>query len=1020
MAVPVGLMQMAFAAGLDESQHDEVLDPMSAFPVLQNGRQDKRGGYSKRLGYAALAATRLDATTRTAGLRLLTNGDQVCTIDGTYLDVYSETPARSVVRSRVPEATYRLLEAPSLGANSVLSDTACVNGYVALAWNTPNPYDYVHAALLDAATGAVIVAATQLGTATNASIDGVRLGTYGVYVMAFLFIYSGTGASTITSWYLDTTSPATINTGWQAGPTITDYAGDPNRTNLAVASLSGSIAVAFESAASVGTAITVKRMTIGGVAETVNVVCAAPGPEALDLAEGGTVLWLTWAEGTAVKVIGLNPADIDGTALGTVATAFTASGTPQRLYIGPRSSGQGVVFATSSVVNAGYTDSRALAITAGATTTDGDQSTYVAWIVGSPFVREGRIYAPFSGTYSGDSYTDVILCDCTPAGVSAAVPRYLRPVAVPIQRGLFSSGGQRTAVSSSTKYLWGLVVRKSGTTTGTSLVEYDFASAYRWKPATLNGSTFLGGGVTSVFDGTRVFEAAFLVAPGKPLTDSTTGSGLTLTYGRKYVAIYEEVDADGNWHTSGVSEPSAISGAMANKAVTVSVVPIAITSRGSASGLYGSALRVALYATSDGGEEPYYRLDTVANVPSAMLTYSDTVTESDLELGALLYGTGKLPGTGGSQDHRAPPGLLHIASYNGMVAGTSGTTVFFSAQSIDGEGAWFSPVFTVDVDEDATGLAVQDGSLVIFTRTSCYSVSGDPPSDNGASGGLSVPRRISADLGCINANSIVATALGVFFQSHRGIELLTRGGSVEWIGEKVQTTLDSYPVITSAVLDARNALVRFSLAASTTAGVVSGNGRDLIYDLSLRTWISVDDKTGAGAHEASQDAASVYVGGVWRYGWLSASGIVYYERLSTDASAHLDGTTWVTMAAETASFKASGIQGRQVLNRVLVMARKATDFNLSISLSYNHETSFRTARLVTHSVISALLSAGYPITQLRHDAHDDAECQAFRVRLEDATPTSGTVGSGKGAMWLALTLDVTPKPGAFEVPEEAA
>jgi hypothetical protein len=43
-----------------------------------------------------------------------------------------------------------------------------------------------------------------------------------------------------------------------------------------------------------------------------------------------------------------------------------------------------------------------------------------------------------------------------------------------------------------------------------------------------------------------------------------------------------------------------------------------------------------------------------------------------------------------------------------------------------------------------------------------------------------------------------------------------------------------------------------------------------------------------------------------------------------------------------------------------------------------------------------------------------------RVKLVDATPTSGTVGSGKGASWIALTLDITPQQGAFEVPEEAA
>ena len=56
----------------------------------------------------------------------------------------------------------------------------------------------------------------------------------------------------------------------------------------------------------------------------------------------------------------------------------------------------------------------------------------------------------------------------------------------------------------------------------------------------------------------------------------------------------------------------------------------------------------------------------------------------------------------------------------------------------------------------------------------------------------------------------------------------------------------------------------------------------------------------------------------------------------------------------------------------------------------------------------------------QHNGHDENEGQAFRLKIEDATPTGGTVSTGKGATWIALTADVTPKPGAAEVPEAAA
>ena len=58
--------------------------------------------------------------------------------------------------------------------------------------------------------------------------------------------------------------------------------------------------------------------------------------------------------------------------------------------------------------------------------------------------------------------------------------------------------------------------------------------------------------------------------------------------------------------------------------------------------------------------------------------------------------------------------------------------------------------------------------------------------------------------------------------------------------------------------------------------------------------------------------------------------------------------------------------------------------------------------------------------QLRVDPNDDAEGQAIRVRITDATPTTGSVGTGRGATWLAMTFDITPREGPAEVPEEAA
>ena len=58
MASPPSLVHAAFAAGIDQSQLDEALDPLAGFLTLENCRQDDRGGLSKRLGSLSLADLR--------------------------------------------------------------------------------------------------------------------------------------------------------------------------------------------------------------------------------------------------------------------------------------------------------------------------------------------------------------------------------------------------------------------------------------------------------------------------------------------------------------------------------------------------------------------------------------------------------------------------------------------------------------------------------------------------------------------------------------------------------------------------------------------------------------------------------------------------------------------------------------------------------------------------------------------------------------------------------------------------
>ncbi len=1009
MATPPSLTHIAFAAGLDESQEDEILDPNTGFLVLSNVRQDRKGGMSKRLGFGSLTRTRLGTSDRIAGYRLFSHLGRPCVIDGQYIDSYVETHNTNISITRVPECAYDLIDLPTPAPHAIVDDSEFCNGYIALSSRADNIDRIANVAILDAATGASVIPATVLDTGGDAII---RLASFSSrYFMAFLLRLD---THNLYAYKFDTQSPTS---GWSLVATVAT--GTSSDNIFSCCSLSDRAVVAY--ATTSGTSrVSVKTVGLSAVIDstTINTSSTTPGP--LDVHGGATgTIWVTWSEGAAAKACGLSAPGLATTS--TTATVYTDADPIAGVRVCEGASSDTARMFAITVSQA--TVLADLLTVAGATTTPNSTvKVQNARAFSRPFLRNGRYYvACFSAGDPNNSQSLLLVVDWTDN------VEWLRPVAN-IEPGLVTNAGDSFsgkfwALDSNT-WNYAFQLTKAGrsgffgvefgeSVNGFKLLRLDFASRHNWQSVSRPDGVFLGGAVATVYDGEYANEIGFLVRPLKVTTQSVSPSGGGITGTFKYAAIYESADATGNWVVSGVSiasEPATPS----SQDVNVSVVPLTITTR-------PNSTSVAIYRTADGGEPPYYRIGNIANdLSSETMVFVDDVPNATAITKAQLYAP-SLPGVNGSsQDRRAPPGLTYLCSYNGMLVGTVGNTLWYSGQRVEGEAIWFSPIFQVPFEDHITGLASQDGTLYAFARRSVYAITGEAPSDNGSSGGLGTPRRLATDVGCIDACSILVTSMGIFFQSERGIEILSRGGQVSWIGERIQRTLADFPVVSSAVIDDHNSLVRFSLAESESGGQISGNGRDLVFDLSLQQWVSVDDKEGSTAHASSQDASIVTISGVPRYAWLSTSGVVYYERQHSDADAYLDGTTWITMAAETSWFKLSGLQGRQVLNHALALARKHTDHDLSVSLAYNYETSFRSARTWTRDFINSLLLNGWPITQLKHEPHDDNRCQSFRLRIEDVTPSTGTVGSGRGATWLGLTFDVTPEPGIFDVPEEAA
>lgn len=1023
MAEPPNLTQIAFSGGIDESIEGEILDPTKSYRRLENCRQSHVGGMQKRLGFSAVTSLRVGGAIRGSGKRMIQNsaGGALVLDQASTLDEYSESANANVNYGVASECTLTKLFVPTRILNSTTTDTVSdvtfANRYYAIA-ESSGGFGYL--SVVDA--NGVVIRAPELIFTTAATI--VLLGAYSSFLLA---VGVADGQANVPAYYLDTSNFVTLAAGWQfIGNVGTDHnTSIGNDICFAVQSLSDRVVVAYRNTA--GTGMTVRAFTISGSVNVTTVTGVPNGSIAMGTSPSGA-LWVTWDESSGVvKAIGLTPTNL----------TVTLSSVGSLLVLDvPFARSLGIVWfdgsASGKIIASELTkdrcQSRTFNTVAGVTTAVSAQfRTPTTQLVGKPFTMGSRCYAVFdaytnnsngSPDQSGQQHLGVV-CDWTDNRT------WWRPVAMshPFLANYGTLSSAQCCPISATQFTTVLAVQRNAVAQGIALVTYDFAPSIKRGAASISDSLYLDGGIISTFDGIRITELGFIPRPAPPLLAVGSAGSLIGTY--NYVCTLECVDADGRLVQSSVSDPGLdgsgnISLTVSGKIITVTYRPCGITNR-NVTGTPGSEVRIVLWRTTGAGIPPYYFVTSFDNnTTNVFVAYSDNLSDTSLVNNRLLMGTGSLPGTGAQQDRRAPAGLRNLVNYNGMLVGSIGSQIFYSSQTIDGEEPWFNPLFTVTVPEDVIALYPLDGTLYVLCRRSIYAAVGDPPTDNGAQNGLGNPRLLASDAGCIDAGSVVGGGLGIFFQSVRGIELLGRDGSVQWIGQPVQKTLALFPFVTSATLDTSNTLIRFTLATTRTNGVVAAaGGCSVVYNPSLSNWASKDLIQGQIAGEAAQDACMLLLGGIWRYSWLGQDGHLYIEHAPTDVDAYLDGATWITRVCETGDFKVSGLQGQQMFNGAMLLERLVSGHDVSISSAYDYSTSYETPTVYTAATINALLAAGWPITQLKQLGSNNAQGQAVRLLISDATPSSGAVGSGQASTWLGLTLDITPQTGAMEVPDTA-
>lgn len=990
-------------AGLpvDTSTRREVTEAGKVNLSAVNMRQDERGAQKRRRGYTSLTRNLFGGSSIVAGRRLAAHKEQLLIADATNLYTYSPKLDQLVPKSALPSVDYRLTTIPTSSSNSAVADAECCNGYsfVSLA----NQITLLpEVTIVEQSTGSVLSV-----TSFGGEFGYVWLGSYSSrYVLAFF-----QGLTTSSAKYFDTQNPSS---GWT---TFTTGLPATAATTYSVCSLTDRVAVGYGTSSGANR-VTLKTFNISGVLETRTLGSATTPTEVSVDGSIADTLWAAWTETNNVRVAGVD-ADALAVDKATVATALTTTlGAPARVHICEYAvTGDASVVAVDST--ALYLAQNRVSTVAGVATPVGQTNCYDLIPAARPFRVGVNTYlfvyatAPSTGD-DGNVQAMMALADITSLG------KFLRPVAN-IEPGLIVGSPflAKVPAYSATERLLAFQSARSGMTSitdatgffagtgarGTNLALLDFGARPRaLRSVAHEESTFFTGALTHVYDGHQAYELGMLVRPGTVSVNPGTGGSPTFTATNvRYVAVFEDIDASGNLVLSGVSNPSAAA-SVTTGFFTVTVRSLTLSAR-LASGR--NTLRVAFYRTTDNGTT-YYRAGTASNdLTTGIASFEDRVSNAVLITRPLLLGTGILPGTpGAALDRRAPKGLQSLVSYNGMLVGARGSSLFSSGQSVYGEATWFSPVFEAPVPQqggDITGLAVFNGTLFVFKESKVFAVSGEAPSDNGLQGGLGTPREVVSDIGCIDENSIVVTAMGVVFRSRKSIEIINSSFAVEPIGDPMQALIDLYPEVTSAVVDDLNNLLRITLGTSKSNGLVTGGGRAIVFDLLLKYWVSEDNIRGSSLGEAAQSACMVPTTNTKRYAWLSTDGTCYIERAANDATPYLDGSSWIDAQYEIPSIKSGLLQNQRINECMLLFERSsAAGLVVEVSIDYGAYAAASADRTWTEAATS-----GKVMLPFRAQPPRDGAALQFRIR--DTAPA--VLGTGQGLTFIGLGIDLAPKPG---------
>lgn len=484
-----------------------------------------------------------------------------------------------------------------------------------------------------------------------------------------------------------------------------------------------------------------------------------------------------------------------------------------------------------------------------------------------------------------------------------------------------------------------------------------------------------------------------------------SSSGVTLTFSGAmsnqqyfYQVVYEWADNQGNIFRSAPSIPTSVA-LGAHTMAAINIPTLRLTYK------VTNLVNIVVYRWST-AQQNYYQTTSI-QVPILNDTTIDYVTFIDTHSDAEILGNNLIYTTGGVVEDIAAPATDTMTLYKSrlvLLDSEDKNLLWYSKQVIENTPVEMSDLFTIFVAPTTgaqintgpiTALSALDDKLIIFKRDAIYYITGTGPDNTGANNDFSDPIFITSTVGCTNQASIVFMPQGLMFQSDKGIWLLGRDLSTQYIGAPVEKF--NAALVVSAINVPGTNQVRFTL----------NSGLTLMYDYYYGQW---------GTFTNIPSISSTLYQNLHAY--INSRGQVFQE----NPDSYLDGGNPVLMSFVSSWFSLAGLQGYQRAYYFYLLGQYLSPHKLNIQVAYDYDITRTQSTVMLPDNFnpawggdplwgSSTPWGGASSLEQGRIFLEVQKCQSFQISINEVYDATFGVKAGAGLTMSGLNLVVGLKKG---------